>query len=203
MKKILLHSCCAPCSSAILEWLVQNDYDTTVYFFDPNIFPRSEYIKRRDENIRYCEQLGVEFVDGEYDYKKWRDGVWEFRDEPERGKRCQKCFDIRMIESARYASEHGFELFTTTLATSRWKDLKQVSAAGHAAEAMYPSVKFWDRNWRKGGLFERRNVLARQFYNQKYCGCEFSLQNRIEFEARKAAEAKEATKDAGSSSILP
>ena len=91
-------------------------------------------------------------------------------DEPERGGRCLKCFTLRLTETARYASEHGFSVFTTTLASSRWKSLDQINEAGKRAAALYPGTIFWEQNWRKGGLQDRRN----QLYNQLYCGCEFS-----------------------------
>ena len=80
-----------------------------------------------------------------------------------------------MVATAKYASEHNFDKITTTLASSRWKDINQVFEAGQYAASLFPNVEFWDKNWRKGGLYERRNTLAKQFYNQKYCGCEYSL----------------------------
>ena len=96
--------------------------------------------------------------------------------EPERGKRCLRCFSLRLTETARYAATHGFTLFTTTLASSRWKSLDQINEAGRMAAARYPGTTFWEQNWRKGGLQERRNQLLKTyaFYNQRYCGCEFS-----------------------------
>ena len=83
-EKILLHSCCAPCSSAILEWLLNNGYEPTVFFFNPNIFPQEEYMVRKNECVRYCEKLGVSFVDGDYDHAFWRETVKGLEDEPER-----------------------------------------------------------------------------------------------------------------------
>ena len=100
--------------------------------------------------------------------------------EPERGGRCLACFKHRLCTAASYAANRGFPLFTTTLASSRWKDIRQINEAGFYAEEHCGRglTRFWDRNWRKGGLYERRNILARQFYNQQYCGCEFSLAHR-------------------------
>ena len=96
--------------------------------------------------------------------------------EPERGRRCLQCFKMRLLQTAHYASEHGFTVFTTTLASSRWKSLEQINEAGQWAAAQVDGVTFWEQNWRKGGLQERRNQLLREygFYNQLYCGCEFS-----------------------------
>ena len=99
--------------------------------------------------------------------------------EPERGRRCELCFTLRLTAAARKARELGIEWFTTTLASSRWKSLEQINRAGLVAEQSVPGTRFWARNWRKGGLQERRNQLLREygFYNQQYCGCEFSMQN--------------------------
>ena len=104
-------------------------------------------------------------------------GMW-YAGKPERGSRCLKCFTLRLTETARYASEHGFSVFTTTLASSRWKSLEQINEAGRRAAALYPGTLFWEQNWRKGGLQDRRNQLLKEydFYNQQYCGCEFSMQ---------------------------
>lgn len=190
MTKVLLHSCCAPCSAAILEWLLANDYRPTVLFYNPNIFPEEEYLKRKNEIVNYCAKLGVEIADLDGEEPDWaeRHGRWlresgaaSMADLPERSARCLACFKQRLLVSARYAAEHGFETFTTTLASSRWKSFEQLCEAGKwAGEQMGGAVRFWDRNWRKGGLYERRNVLAKQFYNQTWCGCEFSLRNRDE-----------------------
>ena len=98
-------------------------------------------------------------------------------DEPERGKRCLACFRYRLTRAAAYAQEHGYTVLTTTLASSRWKRLDQVGQAGAEACEETEGVCWWDRNWRKGGLQERRNEIIREqdFYNQRYCGCEFSM----------------------------
>lgn len=171
-----MHSCCAPCSSAIIECMLQNGIRPTVFYYNPNIFPREEYITRKEEAIRFVTAQGLEFIDGDYDYEQWKCDIHGLEDEPERGNRCLRCFSLRLRETARYASEHDFSLFTTTLASSRWKRLDQINEAGREAAALYPGTEFWEQNWRKGGLQERRNELLReyQFYNQTYCGCEYS-----------------------------
>lgn len=183
MTTVLLHSCCAPCSAAILEWLQSNNYATTIFFYNPNIFPEEEYIKRKVEIVRYAEEIGVPIVDFDdadwgSEHCRWRGPLSHLAAEPERGARCLECFKFRLLKAAQYASEHGFDLFTTTLASSRWKDLNQIIAAGQWAASQYPEgATFWDKNWRKGGLYERRNELAKRFYNQQYCGCEYSMKN--------------------------
>lgn len=176
-EKILLHSCCAPCSSAILEWLLNNDYEPTVFFFNPNIFPQQEYLVRKNECVRYCEKLGVPFVDGDYDHTLWRDTVKGLEDEPERGARCRQCFGLRMRATAKVAQQLGIEHFTTTLAGSRWKRQDQIREAANEAASLYPGTAYWDKDWRKGGLQERKKEIIQreQFYNQLWCGCEFSM----------------------------
>lgn len=177
MKPILLHSCCAPCSGAILEWLTENGYVPTVFFFNPNITPKDEYEKRKAELVRFCEKRKIQFIDGDYDHEMWLASVRGLENEPERGKRCQACFNLRLSVAAKVCKELGIETFTTSLASSRWKDLEQVNRAGKLAAEQH-GVVFWDKNWRKGGLQERRNQIIREetFYNQLWCGCEFSRQ---------------------------
>jgi predicted adenine nucleotide alpha hydrolase (AANH) superfamily ATPase len=173
--EVLLHACCAPCSGAILECLLENGIRPTVFYFNPNIYPQDEYGRRKAESIRQVESLGLAFADGDYDHAAWRRQVRGLEQEPERGARCQVCFRIRLSAAAQYAHAHAFTVFATTLASSRWKDLRQITEAGRAAAAPFPGLAFWERNWRRNGLSERRNVLIRQygFYNQTYCGCEF------------------------------
>lgn len=175
--KVLLHTCCAPCSSAIIEWLVAHGVRPTVYYCNPNIYPEEEYRIRKDECSRYARSLGLDIVDADYDHEAWRSCVAGLEGEPERGGRCLQCFKMRLLDTARYAHEHGFRVITTTLASSRWKSLEQINEAGRFAVAAYPDMIWWDQNWRKGGLNERRAAIIREygFYNQQYCGCEFSM----------------------------
>ena len=174
--KVLLHSCCAPCSSAIIECMMTNGIHPTVYYYNPNIYPFEEYEIRKAEAKRFVTSQGLSFVDADYDYDGWKEGVCGMENEPERGRRCLQCFKMRLLQTAHYASEHGFTVFTTTLASSRWKSIEQINEAGQWAAAQVDGVTFWEQNWRKGGLQERRNQLLREygFYNQLYCGCEFS-----------------------------
>ena len=176
---VLLHSCCAPCSSAIIECMLANGIRPTVFYCNPNIYPLEEYEIRKQEAIRFVTSQGLDFVDADYDHTLWQSRMKGLEEEPERGRRCLRCFLMRLDETARYAAEHGFTLFTTTLASSRWKSLEQINEAGRVAAARHPG-----QNWRKGGLQERRNQLLREygFYNQQYCGCEFSMR-RLERQA--------------------
>lgn len=182
-KEVLLHCCCAPCSSAIIEWMLAHDVRPTLYYFNPNIYPEEEYLIRKNECTRYAASLSLDIIDDDYDHEAWRCDVKGLEDAPERGPRCLQCFKLRLLHAAQKAAELGFDVFTTTLASSRWKSLEQINAAGKWAveqvlQETGKTVRFDDRNWRKGGLQQRRNELLKEngFYNQLYCGCEFSLE---------------------------
>lgn len=176
-QRILLHTCCAPCSSAIIECLMQHGITPVIYYCNPNIFPHEEYLIRKNECSRYAQSLGLEIIDADYDHQAWQEKMKGMENEPERGARCLNCFKMRLLQTAQYAHEHGFTVITTTLASSRWKSLEQINEAGRWATLQYPDVIFWDQNWRKGGLQERRLAIIKEynFYNQQYCGCEFSM----------------------------
>lgn len=176
--RVLLHSCCAPCSSVIIECMLANGIRPTVFYCNPNIYPAEEYELRKREAIRFVTSQGLDFVDADYDHTRWLCDVAGLENEPERGRRCLRCFTLRLEATAAYAAGHGFRLFTTTLASSRWKSLDQINEAGKIAASHHPGTVFWEQNWRKGGLQERRNQLLKEygFYNQLYCGCEFSMQ---------------------------
>lgn len=179
--KVLLHTCCAPCSSAIIECMLQHNITPTIYYCNPNIFPEEEYMIRKNECTRYAESLGLDIVDADYDHEIWLGCVKGLENEPERGNRCMECFRMRLRRTAKYAHENGYKVITTTLASSRWKSLEQINEAGQFAVEPYDDVTWWDQNWRKGGLSERRAQIIREygFYNQKYCGCEFSMRKDI------------------------
>lgn len=180
VKEVLLHACCAPCSSAIVEWMLQHNIRPVIFYFNPNIFPREEYEIRKNESKRHAESLDIRWIDGDYDHEQWLAGVCGLEDEPECGRRCEQCFTLRLTRTAKEAQRLGLRYFTTTLASSRWKSLEQIERAGRLAEQAVEGTVFWSQNWRKGGLQERRNQLLReyQFYNQQYCGCEFSWRNQ-------------------------
>jgi predicted adenine nucleotide alpha hydrolase (AANH) superfamily ATPase len=174
--KLLLHSCCAPCSAAIIEYLLAREIRPVIFYFNPNIFPESEYEIRKNECIRHALSLDLEIIDGDYNHDSWLKNIAGLEKEPERGSRCLQCFKFRMLATAKLAHEKGFDTFATTLASSRWKNLEQIAVAGNLAASQYPNLTFWEKNWRKEGLSERRRILLKEngFYNQQYCGCEFS-----------------------------
>lgn len=175
--RVLLHTCCAPCSSAIIECLLKHGINPTIYYCNPNIFPQEEYEKRKNECTRYAEALGLTVIDADYDHDRWREYVKGLEDQPERGSRCMECFKLRLRRTAEYAHENGFRVITTTLMSSRWKSLEQINKAGAFAVEPFEDVTWWEQNWRKGGLQERRLAIIKEygFYNQLYCGCEFSM----------------------------
>ena len=194
--KVLLHACCAPCSSAIVEWLLAHEITPVIYYFNPNIYPLEEYEIRKNESKRHAESLGIQWIDDDriasgstYDHEAWLQAVCGLENEPERGRRCEACFYMRLLATARKAQELGIAFFATTLASSRWKNLEQINAAGSRAAQAAPAVQFWAQNWRKDGLQERRNQLLKEygFYNQTYCGCEFSMRSAVHEESCPAA----------------
>ena len=186
-KEILLHTCCAPCSGAIIERLMKEGVCPVIYYCNPNIFPYQEYLRRKDECTRYASSLGLKIVDADYDHSLWLDSVKGLEAEPERGGRCLKCFEYRLLKAAAYAAQNGYRVLTTTLASSRWKSLEQINLAGEWACSQVEGVIWWGQNWRKGGLQERRSQIIKEqnFYNQLYCGCEFSIPEKIRCELDK------------------
>ena len=178
-KKLLLHSCCAPCAGEIMEAVAESKIETTVFFYNPNIHPQEEYEIRKEENIRFCKKLGFDFVDADYDKDNWFERVKGLEDEPERGARCTQCFDMRFERSALYANENNFKVYATTLGISRWKDMNQINSSGNRAAARHEQVEYWDFNWRKQGGSSRMIEISKreEFYQQEYCGCVYSLRD--------------------------
>ncbi|MBU6235711.1 MAG: epoxyqueuosine reductase QueH [Alphaproteobacteria bacterium] len=174
--KVLLHSCCAPCSGEVMEAMAASGLDITIFFYNPNIHPREEYDLRKSENIRFAEKMGIPFIDNDYDTSNWFERVKGMEWEPERGKRCTECFDMRFERTALYAHENGFKLFTSCLGISRWKNMNQINDCGHRAAARYEGLQYWDYNWRKNHGSHRMIEISKRenFYMQEYCGCVYS-----------------------------
>ena len=171
-EKLLLLSCCAPCSIGVITDLHQAGINFTVLFYNPNIQPESEYIRRRDENKRVCITLGVPFVELPYNPSAWDKVTQGLEDEPERGKRCDQCFLLRLKAAARYAKKNGFTKFSSVLGISRYKDFDQVCRAGRLA-AQAEGIPYDETNWRKNSGEAKANKLAKEMgiYRQSYCGC--------------------------------
>jgi epoxyqueuosine reductase len=178
-EKLLMHSCCAPCSGELMEAFLESGIDYTIFFYNPNIHPLKEYLLRKDENIRFAEKHGVPFIDADYDTDNWFARAKGMENEPERGIRCTMCFDMRFERTALYAHEHGFPVITSSLGISRWKNMAQINDCGHRAAAPYDDLVYWDYNWRKGGGSQRMIEISKRehFYQQEYCGCVYSLRD--------------------------
>ena len=177
--KVLLHSCCAPCSGELMEAMAASGMQLTIFFYNPNIHPRREYEIRKQENVRFAEKMNIPFVDADYDTSIWFARVKGLEFEPERGKRCTACFDMRFERAALYAHEHGFNVITSSLGLSRWKDMDQINGCGVRAAGRYPGLVYWTYNWRKDGGSARMYEIAKRenFYKQEYCGCVYSLRD--------------------------
>ena len=189
-KKLLLHSCCAPCSGEVMEALLVSGINYTIFFYNPNIHPKKEYELRKNENIEFAKKHNIPFIDGDYDRDEWFRRAKGMEYEPERGVRCTMCFDMRFEVSAQYAAENGFDVYATSLGISRWKDLNQINDCGHRAAAHHDNVIYWDFNWRKKGGSARMLEISKQeeFYMQEYCGCVFSFRDTNEWREKNGRE---------------
>ena len=178
-QKLLMHTCCAPCSGETIEAVVNSGIETTLFFYNPNIHPRKEYELRKTENKRFADKLGIEFIDCDYDVENWFARAKGLENEPERGKRCTMCFDMRFERTALYAYEHDFDIITSCLGISRWKNMQQINDCGERAAAHYPGIRYWTHNWRKKGSSQRMLEISKreEFYMQEYCGCAYSLRD--------------------------
>ena len=182
---ILLHSCCGPCSSSVLE-LLSKYFDVTVLWYNPNLYPEAEYDKRLETQKQLIDVIAEDGVQAKLLVEPWRSEDYFSRikgleNEPEEGKRCLECFKIRLEETARIASERGFEWFCTTLTVSSRKDAVAINAIGREAEAKY-GVKWLPSEFKKREGNHRSIILSEKYglYRQEYCGCVFSLVNREE-----------------------
>ncbi len=178
-RRVLMHSCCAPCAGELMEQMLANGIDLTIFFYNPNIHPKKEYEIRKEENIRFAQRMCIPFIDADYDVNDWFARARGMEREPERGIRCTACFDMRFERTALYAHEHSFKVITSSLGISRWKNMEQINQSGLRAAAHYPDVTYWTYNWRKSGGSSRMYEIAKreEFYAQQYCGCIYSLRD--------------------------
>lgn len=189
--QVLLHSCCAPCAGDLMNLMKQSEIDFTIFFYNPNIHPKKEYEIRKNENKRFADKLKVEFIDADYDVQNWFSRAKGLEREPERGVRCTKCFDIRFERTALYAYENNFNVITSSLGISRWKNMEQINDCGIRAAKNYEGINYWTYNWRKKGGAERMYKIAKDenFYKQEYCGCIYSLRDTNEWRVKNGREA--------------
>ena len=173
-KKLLLHACCAPCSSAAIERLKEY-FDITVFYFNPNIDDRNEYTLRLNEERRFCESFGIPVINGGYSPDIFYNEINGLENCAEGGKRCEKCFNLRLNATAEYAEKHGFDFFTTTLTLSPLKNAALLNELGHKA-AKGRKVAFLPSDFKKEGGYARSIELSKEYglYRQNYCGCSFS-----------------------------
>lgn len=179
-QKILLHSCCAPCSTAVIE-RIYDEYDITILYYNPNIYPEEEYIKRKNEEIKYLKHLNengykISMLDCDYESEKFYEKTKGYENEREGGARCTICFRLRLEKTAELAKEHNFDLFGTTLTVSPHKNAELINLIGLALEKE-TGVKFLVSNFKKQNGYKRSVELAKEnnLYRQNYCGCEFAL----------------------------
>lgn len=173
--KLLLHTCCAPCSGFLAHQLLR-DFDLLIYFQNSNIWPVQEYHRRLEEAKKFFQKEGLEFFEDDYDHEAWLESVAGLEGEPERGKRCEECYRFRLARAARFAQARGFDFFATTLSISPHKDAKVINSVGEKI-AQEKGIKFLSGDWKKFDGFKNAMVFSHDqgFYHQNYCGCEFSL----------------------------
>lgn len=174
MKKLLLHSCCGPCSTQVID-VLKNDYELTILYYNPNIDTEEEYAHRLSEQRRYCEAVGVKVIEVGYQPGDYLEAVKGLEAEPEGGSRCEVCFRLRLAKTARLAKELGFDLFATTLTVSPHKNSIVINRVGKEIEAA-EHIEFLDGNFKKQDGYKKSIEFAREYnlYRQNYCGCKFS-----------------------------
>jgi predicted adenine nucleotide alpha hydrolase (AANH) superfamily ATPase len=175
--KILVHSCCAPCSSSVFERL-SKEYSVTGFFYNPNIYPQSEYKRRLDEYIKFCEIMNYKIFIQEDSFEIWDNAVKGYEREPERGKRCEVCFRLRLEKAAQFAVNNEFKLFTTVLSVSPHKDSAVINKIGTEVAQRY-GIEFLEADFKKQDGYKRSLELSKEYnlYRQSYCGCKYSIRN--------------------------
>ncbi len=179
-KSVLLHTCCGPCSSACIERL-HNDLDVTVYYYNPNIEPKEEYLKRKETQIGLLKKLNIPYIDADYDNEEFREKVKGLESEPEGGARCPVCFKMRLDKTARVAKENNFDYFCTSLTVSPHKNSAIINLVGESISKEV-GIKYLYADFKKREGYKRSIELSREYnlYRQDYCGCLFSKGDRIE-----------------------
>lgn len=182
-KKLLLHSCCAPCSSHVITYLTSY-FDITILYYNPNISPKSEYDKRKKEQIRLINEIdrvnNIDIIDCDYDNDLYEERIHGLESEPERGKRCTVCFDLRLDLTAKMAKELGYDYFCTTLTVSPYKNSKLINEIGLEKEKKY-NIKWLYSDFKKENGYKDSIELSKRYnlYRQDYCGCKYSVRNKI------------------------
>ena len=176
MKKIILHACCAPCASYPIKKLIEDNYEPVVFFYNPNIFPYKEYEIRKNELENYCNKNNIAYFEEKYNIKDFYQTTKGYENEPEKGKRCEICFNLRLLKTAEFAYKNNVSIFTTTLSVSPHKNSKQIFEQGKICAQKF-NVEFLEYDFKKQDGFKISRQIARKnnMYAQNYCGCEFSI----------------------------
>ena len=176
--KLLLHSCCGPCSTSVLELLTKY-FDVYVFYFNPNIYPENEFIKRKEEQKRLLKELNVSFIEADYDTELYDKEIKGLENEPEGGIRCRACINYRMLITSLYAKNNNYDYFTTTLSVSPHKNSKMINEIGYNLEKKI-GVKYLYSDFKKQDGYKRSIELSKKYnlYRQDYCGCKYSLNNK-------------------------
>lgn len=178
---LLIHSCCGPCSSYVLEYLSKY-FNITIFYYNPNIYPIEEYNKRLKEQKRLIKEMNfvnpVELIEGNYSYEDYQKYIKGLEQEQEGGARCFKCYELRMKEAAILAKEKNFDYFTTTLSISPYKNAKKINEIGKHLEKEY-NIKYLYADFKKKDGYKRSLELSKIYnlYRQNYCGCSYSIRN--------------------------
>lgn len=175
-EKVLLHICCAPCATEVVENLRRKGYKVTGFFCNPNIYPEEEYALRLDNLYKLASYMDLPFLEGAYNTRDWHKEVQGLESEPEGGERCKICYRIRLDCTARTAKNKGYKAFATTLTVSPYKSGKIINPIGEEVGERH-KIKFLAEDFKKQDGFRRSIILSRKYglYRQSYCGCEFSL----------------------------
>lgn len=194
--RLLLHSCCGPCSTYCIRCLADHFW-VTVFYYNPNIYPPEEYRLRAEEQERFIEEFEtgypVSFVEGVYDSGRFYEMARGLEDVPEGGARCFRCYELRLREAAEYAKRGNYDFFTTTLSISPLKNAEKLNEIGRGLEAEY-GVRYLYSDFKKKDGYRQSTELAREYgmYRQYYCGCEFSKRDRdIQIQMREQAKQRE------------
>ena len=181
MKNLLLHSCCAPCSTAVLERLLCDmpEYNILVYYYNPNIYPEAEYEKRKSEQIKYIKLINnprISFIDADYESELFEEKVKDLHNEKEGGARCSVCFALRLDKTARKAKELSCDMFGTTLTVSPHKNAMVINQIGNELSKKI-GIEFLVADFKKKEGYKRSIILSREnnIYRQNYCGCKYSI----------------------------
>jgi len=176
MNKIILHACCAPCASYPIKKLIADGYEPVVFFYNPNIFPFREYQTRKFELKKYCQQNNIEYFEEQYNIKEFYTSIKGYEHEPEKGKRCEICFNLRLLKAANFAKKNNIKYFTTTLTVSPHKKSEDIFKIGKQIEKT-TDVIFLEYNFKKENGYKISREIAKEnnMYSQNYCGCQFSI----------------------------